>query len=185
MVDKNFQYNSQWDDYTPERKAFELPDAGAQQVVLADVIPLGPAEETFEGKTRQVFKMELWFQVAQRGSENQALYTRGLFNLSFDKKSKFLPFFEVLRGSKLTPDEESGKVKLGVRDVIALIGKNALLEIVHKPGSKGGTFANPGKSIMPLAKGTAPITVDPTFVRAKDKNGDGLDGFQARWFQAR
>lgn len=174
------QYDSKWDDYTPERKAFEIPDAGAQQVVLVDVVPLGPAEETFEGKTRTVFKMELWFQTAQRGANEQALYVRGLFNLSFDKKSKFLPFFETLRGSKLTPDEDSGKVRLGVPDVIALIGKNALLEIVHKQGSKGGTFANPGKNIMPLAKGTALIAPDPTFVRAKDRADDGLGGFQGK-----
>jgi len=181
MPSKDFKYNPEWDNFVPETKSFEIPDAGAQQIVLADVVPLGPAEEEYEGKKRTVFKIELWFQTAQRGADNQPLFVRGLFNLGFSEKAKFLPFFETLRGSKLTPDEQSGKVKLGVSSVLALVGKNAMLEIVHKKGTKGDrTFANPGKSIMPLPKGMPEISVDPTFVRQKDKDGDGLDGFAAR-----
>lgn len=181
MVEKNFQYDSQWDNYTVERKAFEIPSAGVHQAVLADVVPLGPAEETFEGKTRNVFKMELNFQIAdERSSEDKPFFARRLVNLSFDKKSTFLPFFETLRGSKLTPDEESGKARLGVPDVVALIGKNALIEVIHKEGSRGGIFANVGKTIMPIGKNATISAIDPSFVRARDKTDDGLGGFQAK-----
>lgn len=138
---------------------FEPAPAGVCQAVCCDVVDLGIIETAFGPK----HKVDIRWQTADLMPNNdQPFLVNKRYTLSLHEKANMRHDLEAWRGRAFTEDELSGF------DLEKLIGANCQLNIVHKPGSKGGTFANIA-SIMPLGRGTVKINVSPEYVRVSKR----------------
>lgn len=139
-------------------KAFEPCPSGVQQAVCCDVVDLGTMETEWGPK----WKIDIRWQTAETMANGQPYLVNKRYTLSLNEKATLRHDLEAWRGKPFTEAEVEGF------DVERLIGVNALLNVVHKKGSKGGTFANVA-SIMPIAKSMTPIAVADDYVRHKDR----------------
>lgn len=140
------------------KREFEPCPAGPQVAVCCDVVDLGIVEVTFSGETKRQHKVEIRWQSAELREDGKPFLVRERFTLSLHEKSKLRPFLEAWRGRKFTDEEAEGF------DLERLIGVAGYINVVHRQGSKGGTFANVA-SIMPLPKAMqAPTISDYTRV---------------------
>ena len=135
----------------PVGGSFEIPSEGPVQGVCADLIDLGVVPG-FEGRPEH--KIELVFQVDELNEKgDQRLEVRRRFTLSMNAKSNLRKFIQSWRGKPMT-DEEAADFEL-----FDLIGQNAMLQIVHQPSDKGGTWANID-GIMRIGKGAEKLEVE-------------------------
>jgi len=133
---------------------FEPCPAGVQQAVACDVVDLG----IMDGPYGEKWKVDIRWQTADQMSDGKPYLVNKRYTLSLNEKATLRHDLEAWRGRAFTEAEIEGF------DLEKLIGVNCLLNVVHKAGSKGGTFANV-VSIMPLAKNMKPIAVDADYVR--------------------
>jgi hypothetical protein len=162
-----FVYDASLEDQEASA-VYENASPGTVVGVLCDVIPYGfKIEKAMEPgkKDRQVFKLDLIFQVDEINSRGYRFNTRRRCNLSLFEKATFRPFYEALIGRKVTAAEEAGKEKVGVKTIIGLIGTSVLLNLVPSPD--GGKYTNI-QGVMPLPKGMAGLDVE-NYVRYKDR----------------
>lgn len=137
---------------------FEPCPAGVQQAVCCDVVDLGTIETAFGPK----WKIDIRWQTAETMADGKPYLVAKRYTLSLHEKANLRHDLEAWRGKAFTAAEVEGF------DVEKLIGVNGLLNVVHKQGSKGGTFANVA-SIMPLAKGMKPIFITEDYVRVSER----------------
>ncbi len=133
---------------------FEPCPAGMQQAVCCDVIDLGIMETTFGQK----WKIDIRWQSADLMSDERPYIINKRYTLSLNEKATLRHDLESWRGRPFNEAEIEGF------DVERLIGANCLLNVVHKQGSKGGTFANV-VSITPIMRSMVPIKVTADYVR--------------------
>ena len=151
----------------------ENPTEGIVPAVLCDIVPLGfmmqdpPPGKS--GKSREVFKLDVIFQIEEENSRGYRFTPRRRFNLSLNEKSSFRPVYEALVGRRVSPEEEQGKSKVGIKTLIALIGKNVQIGLAPSPDGKYMDIT----TVTPLGKGQAPVTVSDDYVRAKDRPAVG------------
>src|SRR5262245_2682545 len=134
---------------------------GLHQAVCVDVIELGEVE----GKWGKKRKVELRWQIPELTEEGAPFLVRQRYTASLHEKATLRHHLESWAGRALTPKELEGY------DLEHLVGKNGQIQIVHRTGDKGGTFANVS-SIVKLGKGMKPM-VPEQYVRMKDRPGDG------------
>ncbi len=137
---------------------FEPAPAGVCQAVACDVVDLGVLETAFGPK----HKVDIRWQTADLMANDQPYLVNKRYTLSLHEKSSLRHDLEAWRGRPFTEDELSGF------DLEKLIGANCQLNIVHKPGSKGGVFANIA-SIMPLGRGAVKIAVSAEYIRVSQR----------------
>lgn len=132
--------------------------AGLQHAVCCDVIDKG----LMDGPYGKKWKVDLRWQTAEPMNDGRPYLVQRRFTLSLHEKSSLRAFLESWRGKSFTEDELEGF------DLEKLIGVNCMLNVVHKQGSKGGTFAN-AVSITPVMRGLDKLLVSADYVREQDR----------------
>ncbi len=130
---------------------------GTQQAVCADVVDLGVIETAFGAK----HKVDVVWQSAELMENDKPFLVKKRYTLSLNEKANLRHDLESWRGKAFT------EIELDGFDLEKLIGVNALVNVVHKKGSKGGVFANV-VSVMPLARSMPKIAVSE-YVRVQDR----------------
>lgn len=148
---------------------FEPCPQGNQQAVAVDVVDLGLMETQWGPK----HKIEIVWQSAEQMPDGRPYLVKKRYTLSLNDRANLRHDLESWRNKPFTEAEAEGF------DVERLLGVNCLLNVVHKAGSKGGTFANV-VSVTPLMRSMVPINaVD--YIRVKDRAttpepGEEMDG---------
>jgi hypothetical protein len=150
------------------KSEFEPCPEGPQVAVCCDVIDLGIVEVTWQGETKRQHKCEIRWQSADLMADGKPYLLRERFTLSLHEKANLRRVLEAWRGKKFTDAEAEGF------DVEKLLGANCYVNVVHRKGSKGGTFANLA-SIMPMPRGMTPIT-PKDYTRVVERDSPPADG---------
>lgn len=147
---------------------------GQYTAVCIDVHDLGLLDVTYDGQTKQQYKVDIYWYAGEDKKEPDTgnevtdddgnpvrLFIRQRFTLSLHEASRLRPFLEAWRGKDFTEDELAGF------DVEKLIGVPALVQVSHrKVGDK--TYANI-TSIMKAPKGSDVPEVPSEYVRFCDR----------------
>jgi hypothetical protein len=132
----------------PKENDFEMTPAGTHVAICYRVIDLGTQEVDFQGKLKHQRKIMISWELPQELMETgEPFSVHKKFTLSGSKKGTLRKFLESWRGTAFTDKD------FGTFDIGNLIGKPALVGIIHEQGSDGGTYANI-TSVMKIAKGT-------------------------------
>lgn len=140
---------------------FKPAPPGVHAAVCCDVVDLGMVETTYAGATKMQHKIKVYWQYA---NVDPTLGVRPLIARKYTLslfKSNLRRDLESWRGRTFTPDEEHRF------DVEKVIGVPCYLNVMHNV-SNGFTYANV-MAVMPLPSGMPKPTVDPAYVRVKDR----------------
>ncbi len=153
--------------------AFTPCPAGPQQACCVDVCDLGLIKnELFpnpDGTAKWQHKIDIVWQSADLMDDGRPYLIKKRYTLSLGEKATLRHDLASWRGRDFTPAE------LEAFDVEKLIGVNAIINVAHKKGSRGGTFANV-VSVMPLMKNqTKILPVDYVRVCDRPKPEDTTD----------
>lgn len=133
-----------------EEKEFELAPAGTHQAVCIGVIDYGTQETEYEGQKSNKHQVQLVWELSNEPMKDGRPFTirSRRYTWSTSRKAALRKDLESWRGQPFK-DTDFGPDGFNIRN---LLGANCLLSVIHREGSKGGTFANVS-SISPLAKG--------------------------------
>ncbi len=145
----------------PESQFVPAP-AGVHAAVCVDEVDLGELPNRFQPDADPVRTVRLVWQIAEAMPKDGKPYLiKKDYRASLHEKAALRKDLESWRGRPFTFDELVGF------DLENIIGAPCMMNIVHKQGSKGGTFANIA-AIMPLPKGM--VKLDPRdYIRVKDR----------------
>jgi hypothetical protein len=137
---------------------------GTYAAICTDVWEPWAEESKFDDSKGQIIdKTRVCFIVNEVNPETDKEYeVSQVGRLSIHPKSKFGQMLPAWRGKSFA-DDEARKF-----DWETLIGKPALLSIVHNVGANGRVYANIS-AIMPLPKGMVAPSIPKWYVRHKDK----------------
>jgi hypothetical protein len=134
----------------PEGQFVAAPE-GLHQAVCVDVIDLGQELNKFRDPPTMQPKVRIVWQIDEVNPESGRRFeVAEKYTLSLHEKAALRHHLEAWRGKAFTDQELKGF------DLEVLKGVNCQLQIVHKLGSKGGTFANV-QAIVPIGKNTSKI----------------------------
>lgn len=144
----------------PESQFVPAP-AGVHAAVCVDEVDLGMVPNRFEPDKPPVQTVRLVWQIGEDMPDGKPFLIKKDYRASLHEKAALRKDLEGWRGRPFSFDELTGF------DLENILGKPCMINIVHKTGSKGGTFANIA-AIMPLAKGM--VKLEPRdYVRVKDR----------------
>lgn len=146
-------------------KSFEPCPAGPQQAVCVDVVDLGMVTSTYvdeKGSPKLQHKIDIVWQSSEPMKDGKPYIAKKRYTLSLHEKATLRQDLESWRGKPFSESEAEGF------DVEKLLGANCIINVAHKAGSKGGTFANV-VSVMPLMRGQQRIEATPDYVRVCDR----------------
>lgn len=131
--------------------SFKLIPAGVHVGRCYRVIDLGTQEETYEGETKLLPKLCIYWELHGEDDEGNPLMTDDgnamviwqEFTRSLGKKAKLRATLESWRGRPFSDDELKGF------DVSKLLGAYCMVNITHKTSGQGKTYANVS-SLTPL-----------------------------------
>lgn len=131
--------------------SFKLIPAGVHVGRCYRVIDLGTQEETYEGETKLLPKICIYWELHGEDDEGNPLMTDDgnamviwqEFTRSLGKKAKLRATLESWRGRPFSDDELKGF------DVSKLLGAYCMVNITHKTSGQGKTYANVS-SLTPL-----------------------------------
>jgi len=136
---------------------FKPHPEGIHPAVCVDVVDLGLIQSTFAdektGKPKMQHKVEIVWQSEQQMSDGKPYLVKKRYTLSLNEKATLRHDLESWRGKPFTDNEAQGF------DLEKLLGANCNINVVHKAGSRGGTFANV-VSIMPLSRSQQRISLN-------------------------
>lgn len=139
---------------------FEPCPPGMQQAVCCDVVDLG----LMETQWGQKHKIDIVWQSDEKMKDGRPYLVKKRYTLSLNERANLRHDLESWRHKPFTENEAQGF------DVERLIGVNALLNVVHKAGSKGSVvFANV-MNVTPVMKGMPTLTVSPEYVRVCNRD---------------
>ena len=147
----------------PESNFIPAP-AGAHAAVCVDEIDLGYVANRFDPDADDVLTVRLVWQIAEDMSDGKPFLIKKEYRASLHEKAGLRKDLESWRGRPFTEAEKAGF------DLENVVGVPCMLNIIHKTGSKGGTFANIA-AVMPLPKGMTKIA-PRDYVRVKDRPAD-------------
>lgn len=132
------------------QKEFKPLDAGTHIARVCGIIHLGTRTENIKGADVTRNRIYISFEVPNKLKEDGTPFTIGQeFTLSMNKQGNLLPFVESMLGRQMTKDETKEF------DVYTLLGKTAMLNVIHSaPNADGNVYANI-KSVSPLPEGMA------------------------------
>ncbi len=125
---------------------FAPAPAGTHAAVCCDVVDLGVVETTWQGQTKRKHMVRVYWQLAEPRDDGKPFLVTKRYTLSLHEKAALRHDLESWRGRAFT-DAEAERF-----DVEALISVGCYLNVMHKKGTNGDTFANVA-AIMPLPKG--------------------------------
>lgn len=144
----------------PESQFVPAP-AGVFVAVCVDEIDLGMVTREFGGEKHEKHMVRLVWQIGEDMKDGKPYLVKKDYTASLHEKAALRADLEGWRGKAFTFDELVGF------DLENIIGAPCMLNIVHKQGRKGGTFANIA-AIMPLPKGMVKLA-PRDYVRVKDR----------------
>src|ERR1044072_3266254 len=128
--------------------------AGQYLAVCCDIIDLGMIETTWKGKPKQQHKCAIVFQLDEiNPATNKPYDIAERFTVSMGESARLRKFLGDWRGRAYTDQEARDGAPLD-----RLEGVNALVQIEHKEGGNGKTYANIG-SIMRAPKGSQTLSI--------------------------
>ena len=131
---------------------------GLFQMVCCDVIDKGTVDTAYGPKRKVVIRWESQ-EVSDKGHR---MTVQQMYTASLNEKARLRHDLESWRGVGFTGDE---LVKF---DIERLIGANAMVNVVHRAGADGKTWANVA-SLSPLLKGLPKMSVSSDYVRQQDR----------------
>ena len=144
----------------PEAKFLPAP-AGVHSAVCVDEIDMGMVTNHFQPDAAPVPTVRLVWQIGEDMQDGKPFLIKKDYRASLHEKAALRKDLEAWRGKPFTPVDLLGF------DLENVVGAPATLNIIHKQGSKGGTFSNIA-GIMPLAKGM--VVLKPRdYMRVKDR----------------
>ena len=137
---------------------FIPPPSGLQRAVCCDVVELGIVDTSFGPKR----KIKLCWQSENLMDNGKPFLIQQRYTATLHPKGTLRPALESWRGKPLSQQEADDF------DLEVLLGKNCQLLVVHSI-KDGVTYGNV-QSIVPPAKGAAPLTVNG-YIRVQDRTG--------------
>jgi len=154
---------------TNEGVTYEPIPAGNYVARCYQMIHLGTIQEIVMGEPKTLNKVRLsWelpteMKVFKEEKGEQPCSISQEFTLSLHEKSNLRKFLAGWRGKDFT--EEQAKAF----DITVLMGKECMLNIIHKPSKNGKVYANIS-SCSTLPKGLkCPAQINPSFVLSYDE----------------
>lgn len=149
--------------------AFVPCPAGSQAAVCVDVIDLGMIENSLfpnkDGSPKLQHKIEVVWESSELMDSGKPFLVKKRYTLSLSEKANLRHDLESWRGKSFTDAERLGF------DVEKLLGHACILNVIHKAGSKGGTFANVA-TVSPLMRGMEKPTASVGYVRMCERVED-------------
>lgn len=148
------------------QKEFKPLDSGTHIARVCSIIHLGTRTENIKGVDVTRNRIYITFEVPTKLKDDGTPFTIGQeFTLSMNKQGNLLPFIESMLGRQMTKDETREF------DVFTLVGKTAMLNVIHTaPNAEGNVYANI-KSVSPLPEGmTCPEAVITPFMFDYEEN---------------
>lgn len=140
--------------------------SGNQAAICVDVVDHSLVKSEFykndDGTDKWQHKVSVVWESSELMTNGRPFLINKKYTLSLGEKATLRHDLESWRGRSFTEDELSGF------EVENVIGASALLNVVHKAGSKGGTFANVA-SVSPLMKGMSKLVPSGDYVRVCDR----------------
>ena len=144
--------------------------AGTHPAALAALVDIGTHEESFQGKSKDVRKLVLVWEVE---AENARQYVARDYTLSFGEKSNLRQLVEKWRGKAFAEGEPF--------DLDALPGKPCLLSVSHKVAQGSGNTYARVDGASALVKGMAALKpTHPPLLWSVEDNDDAL-ALAAEW----
>lgn len=138
---------------------------GGQRLICCDVVNHGlqPPDRFGKQKVKGTIYWQSEHLIPDGPAAGQPFLVHRRFTMSMHEKAGLRIFVNAWRGKPMT-DEQALAL---ARDLDKLIGFNGYGHVIHvtKPH---GTFAEI-PSLMPLPKGFEKLTIDPRYVRFKDR----------------
>jgi hypothetical protein len=154
---------------------YKIVEAGTYPARCYRMIEVGTVEETFEGKTKTLKKVNLTWELPTELSVfhddkgEEPFVVSKMFTLSMNEKSTLRKMLEGWRGKAFNEDEAKRF------DITVLLGKECLLSIIHKPSKDGSKTYAEISSISKIPKGmTCPPQINPSTVLSFDTWDQGL-----------
>ena len=144
-------------------KKFDPCPAGMTRGVCVDVIDLGTLQ--FAGNVEPKQYLRVVYETERRNKEGRRFVVAHQFSASWgggSKPSNLRKLVDQWLGRVHTDDE------LAKFDTESLIGRPALLNIVHRPNKTGQVYANVAL-VSPLLDGMEPLAPSGQYVRDKDR----------------
>jgi hypothetical protein len=136
------------------------------------MIHIGTVEETIQGKTKQLNKVRLTWELPtemkefKEGEGEKPSIISKEFTLSLNEKATLRKYLASWRGKDFTDEQAK------MFDITVLVGVPGLLNVIHKTSKDGSkTYAEIG-SISPLPKG---LVCDPQVMPSKILSYDDFD----------
>jgi|SRR5882724_4560854 len=144
----------------PESQFVPAP-AGFHAAVCVDEVDMGLVPNRFDPAADPVYTVRLVWQIAEEMKDGKPYLIKKDYRASLHEKAALRKDLESWRGKPFTFNELVGF------DLENIVGAPCMMNVVHKTGRKGGTFANIA-AITPLHKGMAKL--EPRdYVRVKDR----------------
>lgn len=146
---------------------------GSYAAVCVDIYDLGMVEVTWQNKTKQQHKVEVYFFADEwtepnDEGERHPMLVRKRFTLTLDERGNLRPFLETWRGKKFTDDELAGF------DLETLIGAGSYIQVTHN--HKGdNTYANIDAALR-LPKNMQAPTIPAGFKRRHIRDAERAAG---------
>lgn len=131
---------------------------GLFQMVCCDVVDNGVCDTAYGPKK----KVTIRWESQETNDKGHRLTVQQRYTASLNDKAKLRHDLESWRGKAFTSDE------LRRFDLENLIGANAMVNVVHRQGTDGKTWANVA-SLAPLMKGLPKLSVSADYVRQQDR----------------
>ena len=151
---------------------YEPMPSGNHLARLYQIIYIGTIPVEWQGATKFQYKVRIGFEfpnetkVFNEEKGEQPYVLSNEYTLSMSPKGKLRPMIESWLGKKLTDSEAADF------DLDELLGKEAMVNVVHKEGNDGNTYANIA-TVGPLMKGSeCPAPVNPPIIFGYGKDWD-------------
>lgn len=161
----------------------EIVPSGTHIARCYSMIHIGSVEWEYQGEKKVSNKVRLTFELPNEmrdfgGKVEQPMVISKEYTLSLHEKSNLRKDLESWKGSALTIED------LKSFDITNLIGKGAMISIIHKLSKKGNKFAQIG-NVNSLSKGIkCPPQINETFIfNFEDEFNQAWLDEQPEWIQ--
>lgn len=147
----------------PKDKEFTPAPEGLHRGVCVDVLEPWEEERPQEYGGGIVTKTRLVWEIDALMGDSRPFTVSQFYTLSLHEKAKLRAHLEAWRGREFTEAELNGF------DLENVIGIPCQLQVIHKKSRDGSkTYANVA-TVVPMAKGSEPLSPSGDYVRVKDR----------------
>lgn len=164
---------------------FELVPSGSHIARCYSMVEIGTVEENYQGELKKLHKVRITWElpletkVFNPEKGEQPFSVSKEYTLSMHEKSNLRKDLASWRGRAFTDAEASSF------DITKLIGVACMINIIHKQGANGNTYANV-VGVSPLPKGTTcPPQVNLAFVFSFQDFSESLFNQLPEWLKTR